>query len=73
MFKSIIESLQYLLMTKLDLSFIVNKLSEFVKSPTRVQWQACKRILSYVKGTLDYGLVFKPIATLSIEIYIDAD
>lgn len=60
-------------MTRPNLSFALNKLSQFLKSPTRLQWQACKRILRYEKGTLDYELVFKLAAILSMEAYVYVD
>lgn len=37
-YKSIIRALQYLTMTRPDLSFAVNKLSQFLKGPTKLQW-----------------------------------
>lgn len=72
-YRNTIGALQHLLMTRPDQSYVGNKLSQFLKSPTRLQWQACKRILRYVKGTLDYGIMFKPAPVLAVEAYADAD
>ncbi|XP_031272666.1 secreted RxLR effector protein 161-like [Pistacia vera] len=73
LYRSTIGALQYLTLTRHDLSFPVNKLSQFLSAPTTLQWQACKRILWYVKGTLDYGLHFQPTRSLNVECYADAD
>ena len=72
-YRSIIGALQYLTLTRPDLAFCVNKLSQFLQTPTVAQWNACKRILRYVKGTLSHGLLFKPASLFTLEGYSDSD
>ena len=72
-YRSTIGVLQYLLMTRPDLAFSVNKLSQFLQASTVAQWNACKCILRYVEGTLSHGLFFKPAPFLAREGYFDAD
>lgn len=60
-------------MTLLDLSYTVNEFSQFLKSPTKLLWQGCKRISRYARGTLKHGIMFKTIVILSIEAYADVD
>ncbi|XP_031280235.1 uncharacterized protein LOC116138690 [Pistacia vera] len=73
LYRSTIGALQYLILTRPDLSFPVNKLKQFLSAPITLQWQACKRILRYVKGTLDYGLHFQLTRSLYVECYAIAD
>lgn len=56
-------------MTLLDLSYTVNEFSQFLKSPTKLLWQGCKRISRYARGTLKHGIMFKTIVILSIEAW----
>jgi hypothetical protein len=58
-YRSRVEALQYLTLTRPDLSFSVNHVWQFLHSPTKVHWECVKRILRYMKGTLQYGLKFK--------------
>ncbi|XP_062093531.1 uncharacterized mitochondrial protein AtMg00810-like [Humulus lupulus] len=73
LYRSIIGALQYLSHTRLDISFAVNKLSQFLKQPTDVHWGAAKHILRYLKGTIHHGLHIAPSDRLSLIGFSDAD
>ncbi|KAL5799329.1 hypothetical protein ACOSQ3_032386 [Xanthoceras sorbifolium] len=73
MYRSVIEALQYLTYTHLDINFAVNRLSQFLSSPNNTHWQSCKRILHYLKGTSSLGLVFRPAVSLHPKTFTDAD
>ncbi|KAH9649096.1 retrovirus-related pol polyprotein from transposon RE1 [Citrus sinensis] len=72
-YRSIIGALQYLVLTRPELAFSVNKLSQFLVAPTEKHWIACKKILRYLKATEDYGLLFKASDGISLTAYTDAD
>ncbi|XP_031249592.1 secreted RxLR effector protein 161-like [Pistacia vera] len=71
--RSIVGGLQYLTLSRPDIAFVVNKLSQFLQQPTVNHWTACKRVLRYVKGTLNHGLLFTKKEHFPLEAYADAD
>jgi hypothetical protein len=42
-------------------------------SPTTAHWAAVKRILRYLKGTLDKGLHIQPSSSLTLNAYANTD
>ncbi|KAK9204194.1 hypothetical protein WN943_014452 [Citrus x changshan-huyou] len=64
---------KYLVLTRPELAFSVNKLSQFLAASTEKHWTVCKRILRYLKATEDYGLLFKPGGGVVLTAYTDAD
>ena len=56
LYRNITGSLQYLSLTRIDVSFAVNKVCQFLQRPTIPHWIAVKRILRYLKHTLFHGL-----------------
>ena len=55
-FRSIVGSLRYLTHTRPDLLYSVGILSRYMEHPTSDHLASAKRVLRYVKGTLDFGL-----------------
>jgi hypothetical protein len=53
---STIGALQYLCITRPDISYCVNKLSQLMQNPTELHWQVTKCLLCYLKQTVQYGL-----------------
>ena len=63
-YRSIVGGLQYLTVTRPDLSFSVNKVCQFLHAPRSSHWSAVKRILRYVQHTLTLGLDIRSSASL---------
>ena len=58
-FRSLVGGLLYLAATRPDILFAVNLLSRFMHSPGETHFKAAKRVLRYIRGTCDYGVLFK--------------
>ncbi|KAJ0491830.1 putative RNA-directed DNA polymerase [Helianthus annuus] len=51
----------------------VNKLSQFMHKPTNVHWEALKRLLRYLHGTLHHGIFLKRKSPMQLHAFTDAD
>ena len=69
----LVSSLIYLTHNRPYLSFAVSLVSRFMQQPHESHWQAAKRILRYLQGTLHYGVFYLSITTVSLSGYIDSD
>jgi hypothetical protein len=58
--------------TRPDIAFAVATLSQFMRNPGRVHWDAAKHTMRYLKGTADYGITLGGTEG-GIEAYVDAD
>lgn len=45
--------------TWLDMCYSVNKLSQYMEQPKTKYWKNIKKILNYIKKTIDYGLLYR--------------
>lgn len=72
-YRSVVGSLQYLAFMRPDISFAVNRLSQFMHKPTENHWQAAKRVLRYLAGTPSNGVYMKVGSPLTLHAYIDAN
>ena len=66
-------ALQYLTLTRPDISFSVNKVCQYLHAPTTTHWTAVKRILRYLQGTLQIGLTFQKSGSTLLSAFSDAD
>uniref|UniRef100_A0A803NMC5 Reverse transcriptase Ty1/copia-type domain-containing protein n=1 Tax=Cannabis sativa TaxID=3483 RepID=A0A803NMC5_CANSA len=72
-YKYIVGALQYLTITKLEISYSVNKVCQFMSNPLHTHWNAAKRILRYLSGTISHGLTLQRSAELDVTAFGDAD
>ena len=72
-YRQIVGSLQYLSLTRPDVSFAVNKLSQYMHRPTTLHWNAVKRVLRYLKGTQNHGLLIRRHSSPHLHAFADAD
>ncbi|XP_022041779.1 uncharacterized mitochondrial protein AtMg00810-like [Helianthus annuus] len=72
-YRSIVGALQYLTITRPDIAYAVNQVSQFLHAPTIAHFQEVKRILRYLKGSLAFGLHYSRSTHTSLLGYSDAD
>jgi hypothetical protein len=75
-YRSAVGSLIYLVTcTRPDIAVAVSEVSKYLENPGIEHWKAVKRILRYLKGTVDYGLKYKRKGSNKIlfESYCDAN
>ena len=73
MYHQMIGSLMYLTNTRPDICFVVNTLSQFWIDTRHVHLVSAKHILSYLKGTVDYGLKYNVNQKINLEGYVDSE
>lgn len=62
------------LLTRPDITYAVNHAAKFCENPKQIHWTALKRILRYLRGTSDLGLLYRRTsATAYLQGYCDAD
>ena len=59
--------------TRPDIAYAVNVLPRFNTNPGKAHWTAAKRVLRYLKGTREFGVVYKRGGAAHLSGYADAD
>jgi hypothetical protein len=71
-YRSLAGALQYLLFARPDIAYAVQQVCLHMHDPREPHLTALKRILRYLRGTLDFGLLRLSSAT-ELRVYTDAD
>ena len=72
-YASAVGSLMYaMLCTRPDICYVVGLVSRYQSNPGEAHWKAVKRILRYLKGTMDYSLCYQG-KDLLLREYTDVD
>jgi transposase InsO family protein len=74
LYQSAVGSLLYLSIgTRPDITYAVSSVGRFCAKPTKQHWMAVKRIMRYLKGTLNFGLLYKKSGLKDCIGYSDSD
>ena len=58
MYRQLVGSLNYLTTTRPDIAYSFSILSQFMAKPCERHWKAAKKVLRYLKGTLNFGIMY---------------
>eukprot|EP00253_Pinus_taeda_P008424 PITA_08424 len=73
LYSQLVEKLLYLTHTRPDLSFIVGLVAWFMKNPHESHWKTTKRILHYVRDTIQYGIHYSAEASPLLVGFTDSN
>jgi hypothetical protein len=72
-YRSLAGALQYLTFTRPDITYAVQQVCLHMHDPREPHLTALKRLLRYLRGTVDYGLLLHRSSSADLVVYTDAD
>ncbi|XP_049389655.1 uncharacterized mitochondrial protein AtMg00810-like [Solanum stenotomum] len=72
-FRQLVGSLNYLTITRPDISFAVQQVSQFMQAPHHLHLVAVRRIIRYLLGTSTRGLFFPSGSPIRLNSFSDSD
>ena len=58
--------------TRPDIAYAVGRLSRYTQNPNNEHWFALSRLMKYLRGTINYGILYSGFPTV-LEGYSDAN
>ena len=72
-YRFLVGSLLYLSHTRPDICYAVSSISRYMQAPEVAHFRVVKKILRYLQGTDDYGLLLSPNPKSELNSYADVD
>ncbi len=74
LYRQVIGSLMWLTIgSRPDLAYAIRRLSQHSQCPTEYHWIAVKRVLRYVNGTKNHGILYDGSLPIDLKGYSDSD
>ena len=73
LYHQLVGSLLYLTHSHPDISFVVGLVARYMQHPHESHWKAAKRILRYIRGTVQFGIHYSIGATPLLVGFTDSD
>ena len=72
-YRSLVGALQYLTFIRSDLTYAIQQVCLYMHDSWEPHLAALKRLLRYVRGTVDFGLVLHRSPSAKLVVYTDAN
>ncbi|KAM3220616.1 putative mitochondrial protein like [Capsicum annuum] len=72
-YQRLVGKLMYATITRLDISYAVQTLSQFMQQPKKSHLEAANRVIRYLKGTVGQGIWLKSQPTAELVCWCDSD
>jgi hypothetical protein len=72
-YRSIVGALQYLTLTHSDIAYAGNKVCQYFHAPRSAHWTAVKRILRFLKHSIDYVFLIQSSSSTMVNTFSYAD
>ncbi|KAL5564171.1 hypothetical protein UlMin_027335 [Ulmus minor] len=72
-YRRLVGKLLYLALTRPDISYSVNRLSQFLVQPKTSHMHAAKRVLQYLKGSPGQGIFYPVNSEIQIKCFTDSN
>ncbi|KAL7589888.1 hypothetical protein Lser_V15G40189 [Lactuca serriola] len=73
MYRKLVGNLIYLTLTRAYIAFVVGVLSRYMQNPRKPHLDAFRRVLRYIKATMNYGVMFQREQKCKMVGYCDVD
>jgi hypothetical protein len=73
LYHQLVGSLLYLTHTHPDIYFVVGLVARYMQTPHEIHWKAAKRILRYVRGTVQFEIHYSSWGTPLLVGFTDSD
>ncbi|GKD26976.1 retrovirus-related pol polyprotein from transposon TNT 1-94, partial [Tanacetum coccineum] len=70
-YQQVLGSLQYVTLSRPDIAFAVNKVCQYMHASTKNHWSAVKRILCYLHGTVEHGMLIRRSSGSTLQAFTD--
>ena len=72
-YRRLVGKLVYLSISRPELCYSIHLLSQFMQKTCPAHWDAALRVVRFLKGSPDQGILLRADATLDLSVYCDAD
>ncbi|XP_059629958.1 uncharacterized mitochondrial protein AtMg00810-like [Cornus florida] len=73
LYRSLVGSLLYLTSARANIMYATSLLSRFMHNPSQIHVGAAKRVLRYIQGTLDFGILYEKNVDAKLFGFCDSD